>query len=236
MTNRHLPYLVPVGRRWPRALAAATLATIAAVLAGCGSSGTPAGSGGSPTGPAATTSPAGTGASSPGQPPVSGSQAPVSAEHNPPGDIPDTTVYVPYQSAAAHAVIKVPEGWARQLTATGATFSSNLNSISIASLPMTASPTVMTARASTVPMLTRANLAFRLQSVKAVRLAGGPAVEIVYQVNSQPNAVTGRQYRLVIERFEFYRNGRGAMLSLSGAVGSDNVDPWRIVSESFRWA
>jgi hypothetical protein len=235
MANRHLTYLVPAGRRRPRAFAAAALAAIAAVVAGCGSSGTPAASGSSPSGPAATTSAAGNGSSS-SAPPVSSSQAPVSAEHNPPGDIPDTTVYVPYQSAAAHAVIKVPEGWARQLTGTGATFSSNLNSISIASLPMTASPTVRTARASTVPMLTRANLAFRLQSVKAVRLAGGPAVEIVYQVNSQPNAVTGRQYRLVIERFELYRNGRGAMLSLSSAVGSDNVDPWRIVSESFRWA
>jgi hypothetical protein len=236
MAIRHLTHLVPQGRLWLRAFAAAALATNTAVLASCGGSGTPAGAGGSPSGPAAATSSAGTGASSPSQPPVSGSQAPVSAEHNPPGDIPDTTVYVPYQSAAAHAVIKVPEGWARQLTATGATFSSNLNSISIASLPMTASPTVMAARASTVPMLTRANLAFRLRSVHAVRLAGGPAVEIVYQVNSQPNAVTGRQYRLVIERFELYRNGRGAVLSLSCAVGSDNVDPWRIVSQSFRWA
>jgi hypothetical protein len=47
--------------------------------------------------------------------------------------------------------------------------------------------------------------------------------------------VTGRQYRLVIERFELQRGGHGAVLSLSSAVGSDNVDPWRIVSESFRW-
>jgi hypothetical protein len=47
--------------------------------------------------------------------------------------------------------------------------------------------------------------------------------------------VTGRQYRLVVERFYFYQNGRGAALSLSSAVGSDNVDPWRKVSESFRW-
>jgi hypothetical protein len=234
MANRHLMYLVPAGGRRPRAFAAAAVTAIAAVLAGCGNSGTAVGAGGS-SGPAATTSLAGTASPASGQP-VSNSQAPVSAEHNPPGDIPDTTVYVPYQSAAAHAVIKAPEGWARQLTATGATFSSNLNSISVASLQMTAPPTVMTARASTVPMLTRSALAFRLQSIQAVRLAGGPAVEIVYQVNSQPNAVTGRQYRLVIERFEFYRNGRGVVLSLSSAVGSDNVDPWRIVSESFHWA
>jgi len=40
----------------------------------------------------------------------------------------------------------------------------------------------------------------------------------------------------VIERFELYRHGRGgAVIDLSSAVGSDNVDPWRIVSESFRW-
>jgi hypothetical protein len=87
-----------------------------------------------------------------------------------------------------------------------------------------------------VPSLSHATLAFRLQSVKAVTLPGGPAVEIVYEVNSPPNAVTGRQYRLVIERFEFYKNGRSAVLSLSSTVGSDNVDPWRIVSDSFRWA
>ena len=40
---------------------------------------------------------------------------------------------------------------------------------------------------------------------------------------------------LLIERFELYRHGQGAVIALSSAVGSDNVDPWRIVSESFRW-
>jgi len=94
---------------------------------------------------------------------------------------------------------------------------------------------VSTARRTTVAALSHATLAFRMQLVPSVTLPGGPAVEIVYQVNSPPNAVTGRQYRLVIERFEFFSRGRGAVLSLSSAVGSDNVDPWRIVSESFRW-
>jgi hypothetical protein len=100
---------------------------------------------------------------------------------------------------------------------------------------MTAAPTVSSARATAVPALQSSTLAFRLQGVRAVSLAGGPAVEIIYQVNSPSNQVTGRQYRLVIERFELYHHGRGAALSLSSAVGSDNVDPWRIVSESFRW-
>ena len=101
---------------------------------------------------------------------------------------------------------------------------------------MQAAPTVSSARSTMVPALAHASLAFRLKSVRSATLQGGQAVEIVYQVNSPPNAVTGRQYRLVIERFEFFKNGHAAVLSLSSAVGSDNVDPWRIVSESFRWA
>jgi hypothetical protein len=218
---------MPVAGRLACAFA---VAAVAAVLAGCGSASPAVGAG--PSAPVPTT----TASAASSQPAGASSQAPVSAEHNPPGDIPDTTVYVPYRSAAVHALIKVPEGWARQQSATGATFSSNLNSVTIAALPMTAAPSVATVTSRTVPSLTRSTLAFRLESVRAVRLAGGPAVEVIYQVNSQPNAVTGRQYRLVVERFEFYRNGHGVVLSLSSAVGSDNVDPWRIVSESFRWA
>jgi hypothetical protein len=210
-------------------MGAVAAGALAAILAGCGSGGaTAAGQQPSPsTHPAAakSTSPAA------GQ----SSQAPVPAESNPPGDIPDTTVYVPFTSQAGHLSLKVPEGWSRKQTAHSSRFSSNLNSISVAWQPMTAAPTVGTARSTTVPALSHAALAFRLESVRAVTLHGGPAIEIIYRVNSRPNAVTGRQYRLVIERFEFFKNGRSAVLSLSSAVGSDNVDPWRVVSGSFRW-
>jgi hypothetical protein len=210
-----------------RALAAAGLA---AVLAACGSSGSPApaGSTGSPA--AGSTAPAGGTSQTP-----AGGQAPVPAESNPPGDIPDTTVYVPYQSAAGHLLLKVPEGWSRQAAQASSTFTSNLNSITVAWMPMAAAPTVSSARATTIRALQAGTLAFRLQAVRAMSLAGGPAVEIIYQVNSPPNQVTGRQYRLVVERFELWRHGRAAVIGLSSAVGSDNVDPWRIVSQSFRW-
>jgi hypothetical protein len=63
-----------------------------------------------------------------------------------------------------------------------------------------------------------------------------PVVVITYDANSTPNSVTGRQYRLEELRFEFAKNGVEAVLTLAGPVGSDNVDPWRLVSESFRWA
>jgi hypothetical protein len=209
-------------------LAAAGLITALAACGGSGSPGSgPAGgsAGGSPAAKASTAAAAAPGAS----------QAPVSAESNPPGDIPDTTVYVTYRSAAGHLQLKVPEGWSRKTTQASSTFTSNLNSITVAWQHAPAAATVSSARASTVPALRKSALAFRLQSVRPVSLTGGRAVEIIYQVNSPPNSVTGRQYRLVIERFELYHSGRAAVLSLSSAVGSDNVDPWRIVSESFRW-
>ena len=204
------------------------LAGLMAALAACGGSGSSAPS----VGGAGTARATGTARSGGG---LAGGQAPVPAESNPPGDIPDTTVYVTYQPAAGHLLLKVPEGWSRKTGPASSTFASNLNSITVAWKPMAAAPTVSSARATTVSALQASSLAFRLLGVRAVSLAGGQAVEIIYQVNSPPSKVTGRQYRLVIERFELYRNGRGAVISLSSAVGSDNVDPWRIVSQSFRW-
>lgn len=215
----------PVPARRPAAALAAAL--LAAALAGCGGSGSPAAAGGGPRTSARAT-PGGTGHSA-------AAQAPVPAESNPPGDIPDTTVYVTYQSRAGHFQLKVPEGWSRKPTPASSTFTSNLNSITAAWMPMAGAPTVSSARATTVHALQTSTLAFRLKAVRSVSLAGGRAVELIYQVNSKPNPITGRQYRLVIERFELYRRGHGAVLSLSSAVGSDNVDPWRIVSQSFRW-
>ena len=211
--------------RW---IGAITAAALTAILAGCASGGS------NPTSqPAPSAQPAAAGSTKPAA--GTSSQAPVPAESNPPGDIPDTTVYVPFISAAGHLTLKVPEGWSRKQTATSSTFTSNLNSISLAWQPTTSAPSVSTARRTTVPALRNSTLAFHLESVRAVTLRGGQALEIIYRVNSAPNAVTGRQYRLVVERFEFFKNGHAAVLNLSSAVGSDNVDPWRIVSESFRW-
>jgi hypothetical protein len=160
----------------------------------------------------------------------------VPAESNPPGDIPDSTVYVAFRSSGGHFAVKVPEGWARTTRPSRVSFASALNSITVQWTAMSSAPTVSSAKSVDVPALRSSQLAFQLESVKAVHLSGGTAIEIVYQVNSKPNPVTGKQYRLVIERFELFKNGQEDVLSLSSPVGADNVDPWRIVSESFRWA
>src|SRR5439155_13665774 len=40
-------------------------------------------------------------------------QSPAPVESNPPGDIPDSTRFLPYHSQNGGFVVKVPEGWSR---------------------------------------------------------------------------------------------------------------------------
>jgi hypothetical protein len=77
--------------------------------------------------------------------------------------------------------------------------------------------------------------AFTLGSVTTATLPAGPAVLTTYQANSEPNAVTGQQYRLDVQRYSLYRQGTEVVIGLRSPVGADNVDPWRIVTQSYTW-
>jgi hypothetical protein len=39
-----------------------------------------------------------------------------------------------------------------------------------------------------------------------------------------------------VERYEFWHSGHTLTLTLSAPVGSDNVDPWRTVTDSLQWS
>ena len=58
---------------------------------------------------------------------------------------------------------------------------------------------------------------------------------ITYQGTSPPNPVTGKIGTDAIERYEFWRDGHEVILTLSGPVGADNVDPWRTITDSLQW-
>ena len=61
-------------------------------------------------------------------------------------------------------------------------------------------------------------------------------MHITYLAKSKPDPVTGKATTDAVERYVFFHNGRRAILTLTGAKAADNVDPWRIVSSSVRWA
>lgn len=164
------------------------------------------------------------------------SEKPVPTEDSPPGDIPDNIAFVPYRSKAGGFSITTPEGWSRTTSKDSVTFTDKLNTVQVSWAPARSAPTVKSATADEVPVLQQTVRAFSLVSVRTAALPAGSAVLISYQANSEPNRVTGKQYRQDVLRYELFHNGTQVDITLLSPVGADNVDPWRIVTESFAWA
>jgi hypothetical protein len=160
---------------------------------------------------------------------------PNAKEQSPPGDIPDNQVFVAYRPAGSGFVVKVPEGWARRTQGSSVVFASNLNSVVVQGQAAQRAPTLTDARRRLAPQLAKTTSGFRLLAVDVLRRPAGPALHLVYETRSPPNAVTGKRTVQTVERYIFYRNRREAVLALTGAKGADNVDPWRTVSSSLRW-
>ena len=201
---------------------ALVLATLAA--AGCSSSGPTTAT---PTSTTQVTTPSPTASAVPGQ-------SAVPAEKNPPGDIPDNLAFVPYTNASGHYRFTHPEGWAESVNGARVLFTDKLNGVTAEPGTATSAPTVSDANSKDVPELRRTQAAFEVRSVTAASVPGGSGVRIVYRRNSAPDAVTGRQYRDEVERFELVSNGREVVLEMYGPVGADNVDAYRAMVQSLR--
>lgn len=165
--------------------------------------------------------------------PATAVEVPVAAEKNPPGDIPDTQVFVVYQSPAGFSM-KVPEGWARSDRPNGAVFADKFDTVDVSAAPAGQAPTVGSARAVEAKTLAAADRAVTIGAVKEVKLAGGSAVEIDYTANSDPNPVTGKQIRLERARYLVFGNGKLVTLDMAAPKGADNVDQWKLMSNSVR--
>jgi hypothetical protein len=72
-------------------------------------------------------------------------EQPVAPEANPPGDIPDSQVFVAYASPLGFS-LKIPEGWARSNRPDGVRFADKYDSVDVSSLPASSAPTVETVR------------------------------------------------------------------------------------------
>ena len=159
---------------------------------------------------------------------------PNAAEVSPPGDIPDDQVFVSYSPPGAGYSVKVPEGWSRSSSGGAVTFTDKLNSVQLDSASAAKAPSVSNGQrelsklASTVP-------GYKPGQVSTVQRGAGTALLITYTGDGAPDPVTGKVVTDAFERYEFFNNGRLAVLTLSGPDGADNVDPWMIVSDSLRW-
>jgi len=161
-------------------------------------------------------------------------EQPITPEVNPPGDIPDSQVFVTYASPAGFS-FKVPEGWAMTERPDGARFTDKYDSVDISVASAASAPTPERVRKEEAVILSKSGRAVRISTIRRVTLPAGPAMLIVYTSNSEPNAVTDKQIRLENNRYLFFREGREAALSLSAPAGADNADQWRLMANSFRW-
>ncbi|MCU1752717.1 hypothetical protein [Pseudomonas sp. 6D_7.1_Bac1] len=155
-------------------------------------------------------------------------------EKNPPGDIPDSQVFVSYPSPLGLS-LKVPEGWARTERADGARFADKYNVVDVSVTAVAVAPSEASAKSVELPALVKAGNNVEPGKVDSVTLKGGPAIRIRYKADSEPNPMTHRQLRQEHERYLFYRDGRQAALDLSAPVGADNVDQWQLMANSLRW-
>jgi hypothetical protein len=163
------------------------------------------------------------------------SEKPVAPEKNPPGDIPDSQVFVKYASSQGGYEIEVPEGWAQTTWGSNVIFTDKLDGLSVTVTSAAGPPNVESLRKNQAELLKKTERAVRIKGIKDIRLSNGPALLMVYQSNSEPDPVVNKQVRLENSSYFYYKNGKLAELRLWATLGADNVDQWNRISNSFRW-
>ncbi|HEV7707644.1 MAG TPA: hypothetical protein VGP16_05575 [Asanoa sp.] len=149
------------------------------------------------------------------------------------GDIPDNQVFVPYSPAQGGYTIKVPEGWSQAAASGGVAFTDKLNTILLASTPAPAAPDKAAGDAELAKLAGTAG--FASGDVTTVSRSAGTALLLTYRLDAPPDPVTGKVVNDDVERYEFFHAGQILIVTLSGPHGADNVDPWRIVTDSVAW-
>jgi hypothetical protein len=151
-----------------------------------------------------------------------------------PGDIPDTQRFVTYHSGDGYH-LDYPEGWAQAQSGGVVSFTDKFNSIRVEMTSVPTAPTAASAQASDVPALAASTPCFQAGNVTQVTRKGGSAVLITYRADSSADSVTGKILLQDVERYEFWQAGKLVTITVASPKGSDNVDPWRTVTDSFTW-
>ncbi len=162
-------------------------------------------------------------------------EKPVAPEINPPGDIPDSQVFVKYSSAEGKYSLDVPEGWARSEHGADVSFADKFDGVAVVLSKSPQPPTEAGIRTGQAAALKKDGRAVEIQGIKTKKMHGAAVICVTYASNSAPDPVTGKQLRLENAAYYYYNNGGLAALTMWAPSGADNVDQWKRMSESFRW-
>jgi hypothetical protein len=162
-----------------------------------------------------------------------GASAAAEAKATATGDIPDNQVFLTFRNPSGGYSIVYPEGWAQKRSGNSTTFQDKDNVIQIV-VQKGSKPTVASVRAE-VEKLHPPGGQPKIASAETLAIRGQQVVKVTYSTQSQPNPVTGKRVRLIVDRYTYFKGGRVATLELGTAAGVDNVDAFRMISRSFRW-
>jgi hypothetical protein len=212
--------------------AAPALAIGAVLLAGCG------GSSSSSTGQAHSSggqsAPGASQSSSAGQSAAGGAGALCAeAKSAATGDIPDNQQFLTFRDAKAGFRISYPEGWAQRGGSSSVTFQNNNNLIRIV-VQHGAAPTPAQVTAALAKERAR-RPSVSYGSTSTVGVQGAKVIKIRYSTVSQPNPVTGKRVKLLVDRYVYSHSGKVAIVDLATPSGVDNVDAYRRISKSMTW-
>jgi hypothetical protein len=214
-------------------LLASAVIVVAVPLAGCGSSGTGSGSQASTTAPststtAAVASNAGCGSSTASA--AGASEAASTAT----GDIPDNQNFLTFKNPSGGYSISYPEGWARSGNGAKTTFQDKGNTVTIKVAPgRQLTPASVAAElkqeAKTDPCLSAGQ-------PQTTTVGPNQVVKVTYATQGAKSPVTGQRPKITVDRYVYFKGGKVATVDLATPVGVDNVDAYRMISESFRWS
>ena len=199
----------------------------ALAVAGCGSSSTSATS--------ATPAPATSSAAAPAASPSSQAAGALTVEAAAAatGDVPDNQVFLTVSDKAAGFSMKYPEGWAQKTSGKTLTISDKNNIVRVAVTDGPA-PTVASATQD-MQTLQQSTPSLRAGAPATMTVSGHPAIKVTYTTVGAANAVTGKTVTLQVDRYYFWQGGKVAVIDLGTPQGVDNVDAYRLMSESFAW-
>jgi hypothetical protein len=213
-------------------LFAATLFVFAVALAGCGSgssgsstSSSVAGATAPTTTPTANAKPRSCGSSV-----SSGSSEAASTAA---GDIPDNQNFLTFQNRPAAYSISYPEGWARAGSGDQVGFRDKSNTITI---QVNQGPAATPASVDEqLKQMSKSDPCLSQGSAESVTVGPNQAVKVTYTTEGGKSPVTGQRPKITVDRYVYSKGGKVATVDLANPVGVDNVDAYRMISESFRW-
>jgi hypothetical protein len=152
------------------------------------------------------------------------------------GDIPDNQVFLVLRNAHPGYSMKYPEGWTIQGSGSDKLTISDKNNIVRVVIARGPSPSPASV-SSALDALKRSSPTLTFTTPHAFVLpASAHTVKAVYTTESAPNPVTGKRVKLIVDRYVLPGpGGRVATVDLGTPVGVDNVDAYRMMSQSFSW-